>query len=359
MKKAGNFVAIDGAQPGIQYRIDGGEMGVFYKKTGGAGNYEELSNKPKINGETVVGIKEGKDYNLQDLLIAGSGIVIEDNGDHTATISTDAGSGELGADLIVSNPIGKYAMDDVIPEGTGFESIFRGLLSKTYYPTLTDPSASISYGAAALMKVGAMVASMTATLGFNRGSISPQYTAESPYRAGEATGYSVNLVGASVQYSDSGSGNTFTVPTFTRNTPGNVILNATVSYEAGVQPKDSDGVDYQSPLPAGSKSASKTIEFILPFYWGKSKLPALTTLDGMTEDLSKKGNKSYSYVADDEYLYVAYNASYGNLKSILDENNFENIDSWDRAELAYDGHNYIVYRSGFSITGSPSFHFKF
>lgn len=87
MKKAGNFVAIDGAQPGIQYRIDGGEMGVFYKKTGGAGNYEELSNKPKINGETVVGIKEGKDYNLQDLLIAGPGIVIEDNDDHTATIS--------------------------------------------------------------------------------------------------------------------------------------------------------------------------------------------------------------------------------------------------------------------------------
>ena len=269
------------------------------------------------------------------------------------------GSGELEADLVVSNPIGRYGMDDVIPEGTGFESIFRGLLSKTYYPTLTDPSLAISWSVPSLAKVGANVASLQATLNFNRGSINPQYTAESPYRSGVAKDYAVSLVGASISYSDSGTSNVFTIPTFTRESPGNVILNASANYEAGVQPKDSDGSDYQSPLPAGSKSTSKTIEFILPFFYGINSSPTLTSLSGLTEDLSKKGNKNYSYTADNEYLFIAYDASYGNLKSILDENNFENLDSWVKSSITYEGQTYTVYRSGFAVTGNASFTFKF
>ena len=323
-------------------------------------DYTPLRNKPKINTIVVDGDKIGADYSLQDLLVPGAGIEILDNGDHTATINFIGGGGELGADLVVSNPIGRYAMDDKIDAGTPFESIFRGLLSKTYYPSLTDPSLSVNYGAAALMKVGAMVPAQRATLNFNRGSINPQYTAESQYRAGEATGYSVALSGASIEYGDSGTGGQFDIPTFTRNSPGDVTLSGSVNYAAGVQPKDSDGGDYQSPLPAGSKSTSKTIEFILPFYWGKKAASSITDFAGLTEDLSKKGQKNYRYSgANNEYLYIAYNASYGNLKSILDENNFENIDSWAKSSLTVDGQNYTVYRSGFAITGNPPFAFKF
>jgi len=265
------------------------------------------------------------------------------------------GGGELENDLVVSNPLGKYAMDDVIESGTGFETIFRGILSKTYYPNLTDPYATLTYNAAALVKVGSVVSGQHATIMFNRGSINPQYTAESNYRAGEATQYRVALVGASIAYNDSGANNDFVVPAFTRNMQGNVVLTGYVDYAEGVQPKDSDGADYQSPLPAGSKSASKTIEFILPFYWGKSAAAAITSLSGLTEDLSKKGQKTYTYAnADDEYLYIAYDAAYGNLAHITDELNYENINVWQKSELAFEGHNYIVYRSAFAITGSPA-----
>lgn len=359
MRQFGNAVVIDGGEIQLDYKVDG-QVGVLYSKGGGITNYEQLSNKPVINGEIVVGEKEGKDYSLQDLLVAGDGIEIEDNGDHTATIRVvGMGSGELATDLVVSNPIGKYAMDETIPEGTGFEDIFRGLLSKTYYPTLTDPSLAISWSVPSLAKVGANVASLQATLNFNRGSINPQYTAESAYRAGEATGYSVSLSGAASPYSDSGSTNKYTIPPFTRNTVGNVVLNASVNYGQGVQPKDSDGGDYMSPLPSGSKTASKTVEFILAFYHGKNASGSISTLNGMTEDLSKKGQKQYSYSGDNEYLYIAYDASYGNLKSILDENNFENLDSWVKSTLSYEGQNYFVYRSGFAVTGNASFTFKF
>ena len=324
-------------------------------------DYEQLLNHPYINDEEVIGHKIGADYYLQDLLIAGENIEIEDNGDHTATIKVKSGSsGALEADLIVSNPIGKYTMNEQIDKGTGFETIFRGLLSKTYYPTLTDPSVRITYGAPELMKVGAMVAAQRATLIFNRGLINPQYTAESPYRSGESTEHSVSLSGANIQYSDSKVSNQFDIPTFTRDSTGIVTLTGTVNYEAGVQPKDSDGQNYQTALPAGSKSASKTIEFILPFYWGKKTASSISDFAGLTEDLSRKGNKTYTYAnANNEFLYIVYDAAYGNLKSILDENNFENLDSWVRSTLTADGQNYIVYRSGFAITGNPPFTFKF
>ena len=60
----------------------------FKSGSGGTYNYDALTNKPKINEITVEGEKEGKDYSLQNLLIPGEGIDIEDNGDHTATIKS-------------------------------------------------------------------------------------------------------------------------------------------------------------------------------------------------------------------------------------------------------------------------------
>lgn len=61
----GDAVVIDGGEVGIQTNIDGGEIGVFYN-TGGTGDYNALSNKPKINGVVVAGEKVGSDYRLQD-----------------------------------------------------------------------------------------------------------------------------------------------------------------------------------------------------------------------------------------------------------------------------------------------------
>lgn len=326
----------------------------------GAKDYNELTGKPKINGITIEGEKDGSEYNLQNLLVPGSNIEIVVNDDHTATISAIGGSsGELTADLKVSNPIGRYKMDDVIDEGTSFEAIFRGLLSKTYYPTLTNPSMSLTYNPNTLMKVGAMVASSKATLNFNRGSINPQYTSESQYRSGEATEYGVSLLGASITYSDKGDSNSFTIPEFTRNSKGNVTLNASTSYAAGVQPKDSDGNNYQSPLPAGSVSATKTIEFILPFYYGKSATSSISSLAGLTEDLTKKGQKVYTFTTDNEYSVVAYDSSYGNLRSIIDENGFENIDGWHKTTKTIDGQSYNIYVPEYATTGTLSFTFKF
>ena len=63
--KFGNAVSIDGSEVSLDNKIDGGEVGVFYNK-GGSNDYNGLANKPKINGVTVIGMKEGPDYHLQN-----------------------------------------------------------------------------------------------------------------------------------------------------------------------------------------------------------------------------------------------------------------------------------------------------
>ena len=321
----------------------------------------KFDNSVEVNIEPLDGsiVVEGTKVGVKISAVEDNVLELKSDGLYVKKVE-GGGSGELESDLIVSNPIGKYAMDEVIPEGTGFEAIFRGLLSKTYYPTLTDPSATITYSVPTLVKVGANVSSATATINFNRGSINPKYTAESQYRSGEVTGYRVVLSGASIEYDETKQTNQFSIPSFTKNNKGNVTITATVSYAKGVQPKDSDGNNYDSPLPAGSKSSSKNIEFILPFYYGASNTADVTSLAGLTEDLSKKGNKTYKITTDDQYLTIAYDSSYGDLTSILDANNFELIEGWTKTTKTIDGQSYNVWVANESTTDTNAqFIFKF
>ena len=280
-------------------------------------------------------------------------------GEGNIKIEGGGGDGALSADLTVSNPLGKYTADEVIAEGTSFETIFRGILSKTYYPTLTPPSATLTYSTNALMKVGTSIAAKTATVALNRGSINPAY-GTSGYRSGAATGFALVSTGATNNINENNTTGSFNVPALTRNTKGNIVLTGTASYAAGEQPKDSDGANYSTPLAAGSVSASRTIEFILPFYYGVSNTAEVSSLDGLTEDLTKKGQKTYTFKTNNQHMVIVYDASYGNLTSILDPNNFETIGAWSKSALTVDGQNYTVYVAKTASTAAGAkYTFKF
>ena len=281
----------------------------------------------------------------------------------TATTTTISGGkgGELAADLTVNNPIGRYEDGDLIPKGTGFETIFRGMLTNVYYPTLTNPSATLAYTADSYVKVGTNVTAKNATITLNRGSINPQYTSESQYRSGEATNYALALAGADTPWSDSSTtSGSFSVPAFTKSSTGDVTLTGTINYAAGVQPKDSDGNDYNSPLPAGSVTSSKTIHFILPFVYGASNTATISNFTGLSESVTAKAQKKFKYTTDNQYMVFAYDASYGNLTSILDPNAFETISGWTKSSLTVDGQNYFVYIADAATTDTNAeFTFKF
>ena len=204
---------------------------------GGTTNYNALSNKPQINSIELTGNKSLNDLNIQKKLTAGENIEIEADG----TINAIGGGADpvLATDLTASVEVGGVSVGETFEEGDTLESVLREILAPTLFPTFTAPSASMSATGAKLLEKGATLATVF-TIVFNRGSITPAY-GTSGFRSGVAMGYSLND-------GESQSGNTFNVTV----SEAQKTYQGSVAYAAGEQPKDSNGGDYDSPLPAGS-----------------------------------------------------------------------------------------------------------
>ena len=189
---------------------------------GGGNNYNNLDNLPKINDHELKGNMSESDLDLD----------------------------VLSADMTTGITVGGIDSGTTYEEGTPIETVLNDLLNPTLYPSFTNPSLSLSGSGSHLLETGATQA-VTLTATFNRGSINPAY-GTSGYRSGEATGYILN--GGIEQ-----SGNTWSETV----SASNKTFQATANYAAGEQPKDSKGGNYDSPLPAGSKSSGTvTYDFV-------------------------------------------------------------------------------------------------
>lgn len=270
-----------------------------------------------------------------------------------------SGGGSLQKAITAAIEVGGIDVGDNFAVGTSYDDMWDALLNPTLYPTFTTPSASLSYSADTYYEVGASIAAKTGTVTLNRGSISPAY-GTSGYRSGAATGYALASSGADTEYLSSNTTGTFSVSALTRSTKGNIVLTATASYAAGEQPKDSKGNNYDSQLPAGSKTASKTMQFILPYYYGKSSTPTVSSFTGLTKSVTAKGQKQFSFTTNNEYMVIAYDKTYGDLKSILDPNSFEVISGWTKSTLTVGGFDYYVWIANSATTDTNAqFTFKY
>lgn len=110
----------------------------FKNGSGGTYNYDALVNKPKINGVEVAGELTGEDLSLQNLLISGENITIEDNGDGTATISSDDG-GTVDQHY---NPTSTNAQSGTaVAEAVADKADASGVYTKTEADALLDDKA--------------------------------------------------------------------------------------------------------------------------------------------------------------------------------------------------------------------------
>ena len=167
----------------------------------------------------------------------------------------EGGAGSLGMDITSAIAVGGIDAGTAYLTGTSYDTLWNDLLNPTLYPTITAPSASITGSGDKLLEVGA-TQNVTITIGFNRGSINPAY-GTSGYRAGEATGYSLN--GGASQGTNS----------FSEVVSGtNKTFSGTVDYAAGEQPKDSKGNDYGTALAAGSVNTSSLNYDFVNAIWG-------------------------------------------------------------------------------------------
>lgn len=120
-------------------------------------------------------------------------------------------------------------------------------------------------------------------------------------------------------------------------------------------------------VDGGSASAnSTTFTFIDPYYYGVVADGTTITSDilkSLSKDVKTKGNKTYSYTCAGECPVIAYPASYGALKSIMDPNNFENVAAFTQSSVTVEtlGGNveYYVYVKTASTITNFAFTFKY
>ena len=101
----------------------------------------------------------------------------------------------------------------------------------------------------------------------------------------------------------------------------------------------------------GDTTKDLKFEFVNPYYYGSISTDTITDFTGLTEEIVKKStSKNVSYTASAKYLVFAYDSSYGNLTSIKDKNNFENLPAFNKTVKTIDGESYNVYISSDPIT---------
>lgn len=108
---------------------------------------------------------------------------------------------------------------------------------------------------------------------------------------------------------------------------------------------------------------SSSFNFVYPFYYGSllSGVYDAENIKKLTKVVQGKGSKKFSFTHTDKCCVIAYPASYGNLKNIIDQNNFDVTSSFVKHEVKIIGLDekevsYFVYinapatLSNFSIT---------
>ena len=193
----------------------------------------------------------------------------------------ESGGGELADSLTASVDVGGVESGDSFAAGTSVESVLKAILSPTLYPTFTAPSAVLTASGSKLIESGATLP-VTFTVAFDRGAITPSY-GTSGYRAGEAQSYTLD-------------GTTQSGNSFTRNiSSAKTSWQASVSYAAGDQPKDSTGNDYDTALPAGSVNTNIiTYEFVDAIWANTGAINAVAKLALISK---AAGQKDFNYPA--------------------------------------------------------------
>ena len=182
--------------------------------------------------------------------------------------------------------------------------------------TLSAPTYSFSITPSGLQEVGS-THFMGFTRTFNRGSITPQYQSESPYRAGTLIDYTETGHFGIEEYQILLGANTWT---------------SRANYNAGVQPKGSKGTNYQSPLPAGSTAiVTRTITGVYPVYATTANISLYTKLGLLAHGADIDVNKMVAET-DGAKQSIRIPQAWGTIASLQQLNDLSG--QWDNIDLS-------------------------
>lgn len=244
--------------------------------------------------------------------------------------STEGGSSTLERDITANVNVGGVTSGKTFLEGTSITDVLESILVKPVYQTV-----KLTLSEDLIQKIGTIISSVNMTAVIVKGD---RPITNAKY-----------YVGASL------------VDTKDSTTDPAIINGGTYTYEY-TTPFSTD-TTFKVDVLAGdhTETATKKIQFINPYYTGSSATSTISDFTGLAEEIVvKNAKKEVTYgVTDNEYLVFAYDKSYGSLTSIKDENNFENIGSWNKNELTVGGQGYFVYITQLPVTIETTFKYIF
>jgi len=216
--------------------------------------------------------------------------------------------------FITNNKVGGVESGTTIEEGTPLADVFKDVLVSYIPPTIElslDPSTAV-YSVGDTIESLSLVVSLTDN--------SEPLTVLKLYRDSEL----IHTVDAGIF-----KGGIFTYP-YTIPINSDTIFTATVT----------DGRETVSDV--------KTITFIHPYFYGVSDTNTFDNFDTLTKGIETEGDKELEFTADNQYICFAYDVTYDDLTSILDESGFENLTVFERRLITVNGVAYKMY-----ITNTP------
>lgn len=262
--------------------------------------------------------------------------------------------------------VGSITAGEIISAGLTLQELLNQLLVKTYYPIYNEPAATLS-AAATVLESG--TDGPLFDINFDRGSIVGkteervwQPSAFQSYRSGEATDYI--LSGVSVP------GSTFspsTIQNFIVQDGANLITSE-VNYGVGTQPKDSKQNDFETPLGAGTSTASLTITGGRRAFYGINNLgtssSSIRTLSSTSPSVMKGSTFTIPVSTNSTNVIFAYPESLGDVASVkyVEGSNIEVKDKFVKTTVVVEGANnyqsinysvYIYTPVGYGGSGIP------
>lgn len=302
---------------------------------GGTTNYNALSNKPKVNNVELVGNSTLEALGIQKALTAGDNIEIASDGTINATdtkyeagegieidennvISATGGGGggdaSLTTDVTANMNVGAIKSGETVEEGTTFTEFVQKLLI-----TEIAPETTFSASGSGVKEVGT---SVTPTYTLNITSVGTGTPTSIDFYRGSTKVSSQPYVEGTNSYS-------FTDDPITSNVTVKGVLNYTKS----------DGTT------TATVEKSATYTFVMASYYGAVTTAPTTKEEiiALTKNVKTGKGQTATFNLSNQRSCYCYPASFGNLTSIKDANNFEYLSSYTKTTVAVDGVDYNVY----------------
>ena len=251
-------------------------------------------------------------------------LVKKSNTDYDTEWADESGGGDasLESDVTANMTVGAIASGTTVEEGTTFTEFVQKLLVAEIAPETTFTASG-----SGVKEVGA---SVTPTLTLN-------ITSKGTGTPTAIKFYSGSTLLDSQAYVDGTNSYSFTMTD---------AITTTTTVKGVLEYTKSDG--------AASIEKTATYTFVMASYYGVVANAPTTAADitVLTKNVKTGKGQTATFTLSNQRACYCYPASFGNLTSIKDANNFEYLSSYTKTTVAVDGVDYNVYTLTDSVTAT-------